>query len=195
MITTSGFQEGAVKFALHRKIKLLILRAANDSNLESFLKVITINIHAITKRVISWHIHASTRCLDEQQPSISGVPLRISGMNNEIGLHDKNGTLIKSFHQIANELSKKDGSADGPEFGEIAKETIDVSGMYLKHEVYGLIALESFSATYVTNMNLITIVVEDPHPTHYIMKDLDNDRTLHIHESHNQFVLKEVQTI
>lgn len=121
--TKKGYQSGAKKKAVQNKIDLLIVREQNNSDWTSedgtpLIRQISINMHLLMPA----HIHKFQPMLDgewvKKNTEIdTGVPVSLSGLNNEIFIDDLAKNEKYSLHELASKLVP----LDGKEFGVFEK--------------------------------------------------------------------------
>ena len=190
MVTTVGYGIGAKKLADHYGIKLSIIRSVTDIDLSGFINTIVINMTAVSRRAIKWNI-AVPRVWSDKHIAGEVESVQLRGMNNEVGIFDSQGKLVKSFFDIENSLpDTKDGVLLDNETHNLV---VDVKDNYLKDPTYGLIPIESFSVDYVIHRHNIVSTIVDPHPTNFVFENFGEvGETLHIHKSDDSLLIKKL---
>jgi hypothetical protein len=146
IVTTTGYQSGAKQFAEFYGINLRELRTPSVKDWHGKIKNVHINFEVVTPNIIGADIKVDPTWLAAQTSlDPSNFTIKQSGMSDEIGLFDANGTLVRSFTEIqdalpALEMAKANESAD-----KTYKFSVDVNGMYVRAETLGLVPLSEMT--------------------------------------------------
>ena len=108
MVTTSGYQSGAEIFASHKGIRLVVLRSPEDADLEGFIRTVELRITAAMRDVIRRDLEVSADWLVTNAHHIPSTGLQTSGWSQEFGLYQADGTLVRSWWDIENDLPTKE---------------------------------------------------------------------------------------
>ena len=127
MVTRVGFQEGALTYANHYGIRLLLINPV--------LQQIQMNMHVVVPRIENVdfsfdpeHARSVLEAANAQSASVS-----LSGLAGDIYLHDKDGNQMRSLAEVLSQPISKTG-----------RISVNLNDEYLKTE-YGLIKLNSIS--------------------------------------------------
>ncbi len=148
MVTTHGYQRGAETYAASKGIKLLIIRSPTDSDLSGLLKVIVIQFIVAVKNIVGRDICLTDEWVAANSGRLTGTSFRIEGVNNEVGLHDADGTMVKSWWQMENELPVADDAGVPLASNVLLQNSVDVAGLFILIPEIGLVPLKSITLTY-----------------------------------------------
>lgn len=127
IVTRVGFQEGALTYANHHRIRLLLINPV--------LQKIQMNMHVVIPRIenvdFSFDPEHARSVLEAANTQSASIPL--NGSPRDIYLHDKDGSQIRSLAEV---LSQP--------IGKTGRISVNLNDEYLKTE-YGLIKLSSIS--------------------------------------------------
>ncbi|MDE8344285.1 MAG: restriction endonuclease [Acidocella sp.] len=179
IVTTVGFQKGAKAFAESRGIKLLTIRSPRDEDLSGLILKVMVNYKVANRRTVGVDVAPSEDWVAvNQEPLKERGTIPISGMNNEIGLYDAGGVLVKTFWQIENECPTSNEVGDLP--GEqILTYEIDVAGRHLKVDDFGLVPLGYLRIRYIINYSEFQSEITPSQNVSHVMRDIiTGDRKL-----------------
>jgi Restriction endonuclease len=127
MVTRVGFQEGALTYANHYGIRLLLINPV--------LQQIQMNMHIVVPRIenVDFSFDPNHARSVLEAANVQSASASLSGLARDIYLHDKDGNQMRSLAEI---LSQP--------IGKIGRISVNFSDEYLKTE-YGLIKLNSIS--------------------------------------------------
>jgi len=174
VITTVGYQSGAKKFADYYGINLLELRAPTGTDWEGTFRDIGITINACAPILVgvgmtidrAWHAANLSRLPPEFR-------VVFAGMDNEVGVLDAQGNLVRSIHDIVQGLPPfiYDPTTDDPS-AECRTHKINDQGMFVKDPVFGLIPIQELALTYKVHVDTMQISILGAEIVKYILRDL-----------------------
>lgn len=181
VITTIGYQAGAKKFADYYGINLQELRTPTDADWKGKLRDLNLRFIIFEPKIESvgafnvddeWY--RANLAKGGQQ-----VACEISGLMTEIGLHDAEGNLVRSWYQIERDLPQlifKSGNVD-PSL-QVGTYTIDAKGLFMPHPTFGLVPLNSVNVDYSIGVTEIETKILGAEIVKFILRDLKSG---HIH--------------
>jgi len=172
MVTTSGYQSGAEIFASHKGIRLVVLRSPEDADLEGFIRTVELRITAAMRDVIRRDLEVSADWLVTNAHHIPSTGLQTSGWSQEFGLYQADGTLVRSWWDIENDLPTNDASGTPLPRDTVLVHQLDVAGLHLKQDPLGLIPLKAASLGYRITDVTTTVRIDAPYEVGYVMKDV-----------------------
>jgi hypothetical protein len=180
VVTTVGYQSGAKKFAEFYGINLLELRVPTGTDWAGTFKDIGVTVTICDPKIVSigvtldrtWHEAHLARLPPNFQ-------LLVSGMNNEVGLLDSEGRLVRSWHDIERGLPTfiYDAATDSPS-AEHRTHIINNKGLFMRDAAFGLVPVEEIQVTYKVGVNQMHVNVLGEQIVKFILRDLKSG---HIH--------------
>jgi len=174
VVTTVGYQSGAKKFAEFYGINLLELRAPTAADWAGTFKDIGITIHVCAPQIVDvgvtldrvWH-EAHLDRLPQ------GFQLQFAGMDNEVGLLDSQGNLVRSMHDIVLGLPSfiYNAATDDPS-KEHRTHTINDKGLFVRDPTFGLVPIEELRITYKVKVDMMQINILGAEIVKFILRDL-----------------------
>jgi hypothetical protein len=178
IVTTTGYQSGAKKFADFYGINLLELRTPAETDWAGKFKDVAIGMNVCTPKIVSsdvtldhaWHKAHLDRIQKNHQ-------LQLSGMDNEVGLLDANGQLARSWYDIEMGLPIfiHNPATDDPS-REVRIHDIDAKGLFIRDPTFGLIPISSFRVNYKVLVDNIQINILGAEIVKFILRDLKSGR-------------------
>lgn len=148
MVTTEAYQSGAETYAASKGIRLLVIRSPTDVDLSGLLRTIIIQFIAAFKNVVGRDIQLTDEWIAANSSRLTGKNFQIGGMNNEIGVHSSDGTMVKSWWQIENELPVVDNAGVPLASNAHLQHSVDVADLFILVPEVGLAPLKSVTLTY-----------------------------------------------
>ncbi len=149
MVTTKGFQKGAIEFAEHHGIKLIVLREPLESDWQGNIRyldtTIEVNDISITNTFVRLDLDWFRENLSEVDPK--SVKITFTGLNNEMYILDETGNELTNFLELENKLRKE--ILDSENF----THSFPFSNGYMKTNEYGAIKIDRVELTYDTSKN------------------------------------------
>ncbi|WP_053002287.1 restriction endonuclease [Kordia jejudonensis] len=146
IVTTKGFQSGAIEFAEHHEIQLIILREPLESDWKGKIRYLdtTIEVHDLS--ITNTFVKLDLVWFKENFPDIDPKSVNISftGLNNEMYIVDELGNEITNFLELENNLREVFDSDDFTHF-------FPFSNGYMNTDDYGAIKIERIELTYETS--------------------------------------------
>lgn len=171
MVTTEGYQSGAEQFASHKGIKLLILRSPRDRDLAGLIRKVVFQLIAAFRNVVSLNIQISDDWIATNRNLLTTENVQISGMSNEIGLCDADGTLVRSWWEVENALPVADSEGKPLPRDTTVSHKLDVTGLYIPVPGVGLAPLKLVEFKYViTEFRQESHIKPSSDPS-YVMRD------------------------
>ena len=194
IVTTVGFQKGAQSFAESRGVRLLTIRSPRDGDLGGLILKIVVNYKVANRRTVGVDVAPSADWIavnHERFKERGTIP--ISGMNNEIGLYDASGTLVRTFWEIENECPTSNEVGDLPG-DQILTYELDVTGKYLKVDDLGLVPLGYLKIQYIIDYIAFQSETTPSQNVSHVMRDImTGDRTLLFQGKNGEIQVKTTQ--
>jgi hypothetical protein len=183
MVTTNGYQKGAALFANQYDIKLAVLRSVSDTDLDNTVQIIVVNINAISRSITDVTINSDMHFVPEDKRVAASNTRIIVDVEDEDGIRDKDGNIIKSWKKVFDGINDHNANATDAGFNSEQTLTIEMDEIYYNNKQLGLIRIKSIVIKYRTNLIKSQVVVKNPFPPHYIMKTVNRDGEIfHIHD-------------
>lgn len=145
IVTTKGFQSGAVKYASSYNIGLKIIRVPNKEDLQHIPKYLSIESSVVPKKVNSLFINLDKDwCLTNVKGINEGFSDSLSKINTEIILINKHGKKIDNLLDLESKLPVPKELI--PSKGN--KHTFTYEDAYILHPKYNLIKVSEVHFNY-----------------------------------------------
>jgi hypothetical protein len=146
MVTTKGFQKGAIEFAEHYKIKLIVLREPLEPDWQGKIRYLdtTIQVHDIS--ITNTFIRLDLEWFKESFPEVDpkSVKITFTGLNSEIHILDNLGNELTNLLELENKLRKEVSVT------ESFTHFFPFSNGYIETNEYGAVKIERVELTYKT---------------------------------------------
>ena len=99
--------------------------------------------------------------------------LLVAGRNNEVGLHDSEGRLVRNWHDIERALPPfiYDATTDDPS-AEHRTHIINDKGLFMPDPTFGFVPVEEIQVTYKVGAQRMDIKVLGTEIVKFILRDL-----------------------
>lgn len=166
--TKIGYQSGSKKFADHYGINLKVIRPPKKEDFKDRIQTVVVNMHLYSSKIIEFTPILDNEWIDQNLSAMKGqnIAFKLEGNSDEVGILDANGNLIKSIHEMNNELKcfelEKDENI----------QSFDFDNGYLKLESGVLVKVKSVDIKYEIFKHTDEIIIDALELARAIVKDV-----------------------
>jgi hypothetical protein len=143
IVTTTGFQKGAIEFASNNNISLKVIRKPESEELKTTPKTLSVNLDITPRKVTNVKINLDKEwCLNNITGMSDDFSNVFSKLNTEIILVDSNGQKIDDMLDLENKLPVN----EAPSFNNTFK--YDYKDAYMIYETNKLVKVSEVIFTY-----------------------------------------------
>ena len=181
VVTTVGYQSGAKRFADYYGINLQELRTPTDADWAGKLRDVAVKIVIFVPKIEGFGSFLVEDTWYQANLSNNGqeIAIEVCGPHNKIGLHNSEGHLVMSWHQIERSLPGlifKSGVVDP--LLKSGRYRIDAQGLFIPHQEFGLIPLSAVDVDYSIGITEVEERILGSEIVKFILRDLKSE---HIH--------------